>query len=72
MLRPALITIAGEHFHVKKSKPSEICLGSFGERFDDLDRINFGYKPRKNSGLVPGSDANLEDTIGQRPCFVHG
>src|SRR5258708_33748251 len=28
MLRPALVTIAGTHFHVKKSKPSEICLGS--------------------------------------------
>ena len=25
MLRPALVTIAGEHFHVKKFKPSEIC-----------------------------------------------
>ena len=53
MLRPALVPIAGEHFHVKKSKPSEICLGSFGERFNDLDRIDFSYKPRKNSGLVP-------------------
>ena len=41
-------------FTVKKSKPSEICLGSFGERFNDLDRIDFSYKPRKNSGLVPG------------------
>ena len=47
MLRPALVTIAGEHFHVKKSKPSEICLCSFGERFNDLDRIDFSYKPRK-------------------------
>ena len=65
MLRPALVTIAREHFHVKKSKPSEICLGSFGERFNDLDRIDFSHKPRKNSGLVPGSGANLEDTIGR-------
>jgi hypothetical protein len=47
MLRPALVTIAGEHFHVKKSKSSEICFGSFGERFNDLDRIDFSYKPRK-------------------------
>jgi hypothetical protein len=30
MLRPALVPIAGKHFHVEISEPSEICLGSFG------------------------------------------
>src|SRR3984893_6191456 len=65
MLRPALVTIAGEHFHVKKSKPSEICLGSFGERDNDLDRIDFSYKPRKHSGVVPRSCTDLQDSVSR-------
>src|SRR4029077_19317201 len=65
MLRPALVTIAGQHFHVKKSESSEICLGSFCYRVNNLDRIDFSYKPRKNSGLVSGSGANLEDSISR-------
>jgi len=55
VLRPAFITIAGEHFYVKISEPFEISLGTFGERFNNLDRIDFSYKPR-NRATQPQTD----------------
>ena len=44
MLRPAFVTIAREHFHVKKSKPSEICLGAIAPRASRLFQLVVGGK----------------------------